>query len=114
MFVTNKVIKEMNKQFREKDSPTDVLSFPLIFDGEAVDFPPDFGQEHFELGEVVISVERAEEQASDFGHTFEREIAFLFVHGVLHILGFDHMTDAQEKDMFGRQKVVLDACGISR
>ncbi|MBI2810519.1 MAG: rRNA maturation RNase YbeY [Candidatus Melainabacteria bacterium] len=114
MFVGNKKIQELNQQFRGKDAPTDVLSFPLIFDGEDVDFPPDFGQERFELGEIVISLEKAQEQALDFGHSLDREIAFLFVHGVLHVLGFDHITKAQEKDMFSRQKLVLDAAGVSR
>ena len=114
MFVGNKKIQELNQQFRSKDAPTDVLSFPLIFDGEDVDFPPDFGQETFELGEIVISLEKAQEQALDFGHSLDREIAFLFVHGVLHVLGFDHITKAQEKDMFSRQKLVLDAAGVSR
>jgi probable rRNA maturation factor len=114
MFVTNKKIQEMNKQWREKDAPTDVLSFPLIFDGEQVDFPPDFGQDTIELGEIVISIEKAQEQAAEFGHSIDREIAFLFVHGVLHILGFDHITKDQEKDMFSRQKVVLAAAGVSR
>jgi probable rRNA maturation factor len=114
MFVGNKKIQELNQQFRDKDAPTDVLSFPLIFDGEEVDFPPDFGQETFELGEIIISLDRAQEQAKDFGHSLEREICFLFVHGVLHVLGFDHITKAQEKDMFSRQKMVLDAAGVRR
>ncbi|HEY9679632.1 MAG TPA: rRNA maturation RNase YbeY [Drouetiella sp.] len=114
MFVGNKKIQELNSQFREKDAATDVLSFPLIFDGEEVNFPPDFGQEEFELGEIVISIDRAQEQADDFGHSLEREISFLFVHGVLHILGFDHITKSQEKDMFGRQKAVLAALGVNR
>lgn len=114
MFVGNKKIQELNQQFRDKDAATDVLSFPLIFDGEDVNFPPDFGQETFELGEIVISLEKAKEQALDFGHSLDREIAFLFVHGVLHVLGFDHITKAQEKDMFSRQKLVLDAAGVTR
>lgn len=114
MFVGNKKIQELNQQFRSKDAPTDVLSFPLIFDGAEVNFPPDFGQEAFELGEIVISIDRAIEQAHEFGHTLDREISFLFVHGVLHVLGFDHMTKADEKDMFSRQKLVLAAAGVSR
>ncbi|HEY9733683.1 MAG TPA: rRNA maturation RNase YbeY [Drouetiella sp.] len=114
MFVGNKKIQELNRQFRSKDAPTDVLSFPLIFDGEDVNFPPDFGQESFELGEIVISIDKAMEQAEDFGHSLDREISFLFVHGVLHVLGFDHMTKAEEKDMFSRQKLVLAAAGVRR
>lgn len=114
MFVGNKKIQELNEQFRSKAAATDVLSFPLIFDGEVANFPPDFGQESVELGEIVISIDRAIEQADDFGHSLDREICFLFVHGVLHVLGFDHITRAQEKEMFSRQKVVLAAAGVRR
>jgi len=114
--VSNRKIRQLNKQWREKDYATDVLSFPLVFDTEqpmpqsAITVP---GMA-LELGEVIISLEKAQEQASDFGHSFERELAFLLVHGTLHILGFDHITKAQEKDMFGRQTEVLTAAGFTR
>ena len=109
--VSNKQIKELNKLWRGKDSATDVLSFPLceIFELKA---PP--GELPWELGEIVISAERALEQAEEFGHSFEREFAFLFIHGCLHILGFDHETAADEKVMFARQKEILDQAGYPR
>lgn len=107
VFVTNDEIQDLNRQWRNKDAPTDVLSFPMD-----ADEPPQ--GEPWELGDVIVSVERADEQAEDYGHSLERELCFLFVHGALHVLGFDHETKKEEKEMFGRQKVVLDSLGISR
>ncbi len=107
VFVTNKEIQELNKEWRHKDAPTDVLSFPM----DADEPPPG---EPWELGDVIISVERADEQAEEYGHSLERELCFLFVHGALHVLGFDHETKKEEKDMFSRQDAVLDSLGISR
>lgn len=105
--VSNRAIKKLNKEWMGKDKPTDVLSFPLMEEAPDEEQP-------WELGEIVISVEKASEQAADYGHSFEREMAFLFVHGALHILGFDHMTPADEKEMFGRQKKILEAAGFRR
>lgn len=107
VFVTNEQIQELNRQWRSKDAPTDVLSFPMD-----ADEPPE--GEPWELGDVIISVERADEQAQDYGHSLERELCFLFVHGALHVLGFDHETKKEEKEMFGRQAEVLDSLGIGR
>ncbi len=107
VLVSNRQIRQLNKEWRDKDAATDVLSFPL----ELV--PPPAGLP-WEIGEVFISLPKAQEQAKEYGHSFKRELAFLFVHGLLHILGFDHLTKAQEKDMFGRQKRILEACGIMR
>lgn len=105
--VSNKEIQKLNKEWRGKDYATDVLSFPLELDFEVDGVP-------FEMGELIISVEKAKEQAEEYGHSFEREMSFLFVHGCLHILGFDHITAKDEKDMFNRQKEILDACGYTR
>jgi len=105
--VSNKEIQKLNKQWRQKDYPTDVLSFPLGLEGGIPGIP-------LEIGELIISAEKAVEQAEDYGHSFEREMTFLFVHGCLHVLGFDHETKAEEKDMFGRQKQILNACGYLR
>ncbi len=105
--VSNKEIQKLNKQWREKDYPTDVLSFPLELEGGIPGIP-------LEIGELIISAEKALEQAEDFGHSFEREMTFLFVHGCLHVLGFDHESKAEEKDMFGRQKQILNTCGYLR
>jgi probable rRNA maturation factor len=109
--VSNAQIKKINKQWRGKNSATDVLSFPLQ-EASELEAPPQ--PIPFELGEIIISAERAWEQAEEFGHSFEREFAFLFIHGCLHILGFDHEVPADEKLMFSRQKEILTDCGYPR
>jgi probable rRNA maturation factor len=112
-FVSNEKIRKLNKDWRGKDYATDVLSFPLIFEESGASFLPDLGgTTELELGDIVISVEKANEQAAEYGHSLERELAFLFVHGLLHVLGFDHETAAQEKDMFSRQTAVLNCVGF--
>lgn len=107
VLVSNAQIKKLNKQWMDKDYATDVLSFPLSLEAPPEPLP-------WEVGELVISVEKALSQAQEFGHSFEREFAFLFVHGFLHILGFDHMEPEEEKEMFGRQKQILLAAGFPR
>ncbi len=107
VFVDNNEIRQLNRQWRNKDAPTDVLSFPMD-----ADEPP--AGEAWELGDVIVSVERAGEQAQDYGHSLTRELCFLFVHGALHVLGFDHETKKEEKEMFSRQDAVLESLGISR
>jgi probable rRNA maturation factor len=110
-FVDNEQIHEMNLQFRGVDRPTDVLSFPL--------FEPDeeLGEdaEAFEnmLGDIVLSLEKARAQAEEFGHSFEREAAFLCVHSMLHLLGYDHETgEEDELDMRRRQAEILESMGL--
>ena len=108
-------IHELNRDFRGIDRPTDVLSFPL-FDGE---FPTEIeedGEKHkIPLGDIVVSMEKALEQATEYGHSFERELAFLCVHSVLHLLGYDHeRSEEEEKDMFRRQNEILDEAGFKR
>lgn len=107
VLVSNRQMKKLNKEWMDKDYPTDVLSFPLTMEAPPKPLP-------WEIGELVISVDKAHEQAEAFGHSIEREFAFLFVHGMLHVLGFDHMNEAEEKDMFGRQKQILDDAGFPR
>jgi probable rRNA maturation factor len=107
VLVSDRSIRKLNRQWRGQDSATDVLSFPL-----ALEAPP--AGPPFEIGEVVISVERAVDQASSLGHSLERELAFLFVHGTLHVLGFDHETPEEEHEMFSRQKDILDSAGFER
>ena len=112
-FVTNEEIHQINRQFRNVDAPTDVLSFPqLTFEeGEEADV-----NENGEivLGDIIISVERAKEQAEEYGHALKMEIAFLTVHSMLHLLGYDHMEKDEEEDMFRRQKEILEIAGIPR
>lgn len=108
VLVSNSQIQKLNKQWMGKDRPTDVLSFPLS------DEPPPSDELPWEVGEIVISLEKTQAQAEEFGHSFERELSFLFVHGMLHVLGFDHVEPEDEKDMFSRQKQILDASGYKR
>jgi probable rRNA maturation factor len=108
ILVTSKRIRSLNRDWMGKDRPTDVLSFPLELEA------PLSAEIPWQVGEIVISVEQAQLQADEFGHSLDRELAFLFVHGMLHVLGFDHMERAEEKDMFGRQKLILDKAGFKR
>jgi probable rRNA maturation factor len=107
-FVSAEEIHSLNKEYRGVDSVTDVLSFPQYESTE------DMEGELIELGDVVICRERAAEQAEEFGHSFEREIIYLFVHSVLHLLGYDHMTDEDKTEMRGREEEVMEYLGIGR
>ncbi len=107
-FVDDDEIALLNKTHRGIDRPTDVLSFPL--------FDEDFEDgEAAALGDIVISLERAAAQAEAYGHSFERELAFLTVHSVLHLLGYDHEEGkAEESEMFDRQEKILARMGLNR
>jgi len=97
-FVDNQQIQELNREFRDKDRPTDVLSFTFQnMNGVPLKI----------LGDVIISAEKALEQSEEFGHSLQREISFLLAHGILHLLGYDHQTEAEEKEMFALQKQLL-------
>ena len=106
----NAYIHTLNKQYRGIDRPTDVLSFALNESEE----PEILDSEVDILGDLIISVERAEEQAADFGHSLTREIAFLTVHGMLHLLGYDHMEEEERLEMEAEQRFVMDKLGITR
>ena len=110
-FTDNKGIQTLNRDFRGLDKPTDVLSFPLT-DYEAIDTP--LADELCgSLGDVVLSLERAREQAEEYGHSLDREIAFLTVHSMLHLLGYDHETgEEDELDMRRRQSEILKNIGL--
>lgn len=113
-FVTNEEIRELNSEYRGVDRPTDVLSFPMI-DGDADEGDIDLYSGAVVLGDIIISAEKAVEQAEAYGHSVERELAFLAVHSVLHLLGYDHeRSPEEEKDMFERQEKILSAAGITR
>lgn len=116
-FVDNEEIRELNQKYRDKDSATDVLSFPLLeFEDTDEDFSneEEYVQEEQLLGDIVISLERAKEQAAEYGHSFEREVAFLLVHGVLHLLGMDHENETDEKQMLEMQDHILSLLQIAR
>lgn len=112
-FVTNEAIHEINKEYRQKDAPTDVISFALEELGEGETAIIAEGMPRI-LGDVIISIDRTREQAEEFGHSFERELGFLAIHGFLHVLGYDHMNEEDEKVMFGKQDEILESFGLSR
>lgn len=103
LIVDNEAIREINKEHRDIDRATDVLSFPM----------DDFEEDGI-LGDLVISSERAEEQRIDYGHSLEREIGFLTAHGMMHLFGYDHMTEEEEKEMFAKQEKILKELNLNR
>jgi probable rRNA maturation factor len=114
-FVTDEEIQQLNKQYRNLDRPTDVLSFAMqdpgldqleiIYDQIAVIEP---------LGDIIISIPRAIAQSAEYGHSVEREIGFLFVHGFLHLIGYDHGDETAEVEMFAKQELILELAGLTR
>ncbi|MGI2326548.1 rRNA maturation RNase YbeY [Planococcus sp. YIM B11945] len=112
-FVTNDMIRDINNQYRGKNEPTDVISFAMeeMGDGE-VEIVGELAPRV--LGDIIISLDRTKEQAADYGHSFERELGFLAVHGFLHLLGYDHMNKEDEIKMFSRQEEILSSLGITR
>ncbi|WKA60090.1 rRNA maturation RNase YbeY [Planococcus shenhongbingii] len=112
-FVTNEVIQGINKEYRGKDVPTDVISFAMEEMGEG-EVEIVGALEPRMLGDIIISLDRTKEQAADYGHSFERELGFLAVHGFLHLLGYDHMNKEDEKEMFAKQEEILSSLGITR
>lgn len=112
-FVSNDEIQEINQMYRQKNEPTDVISFPMetLEEGETEIFG---ANQPRILGDIVISIEQAKEQAKEYGHSLQRELGFLAVHGFLHLLGYDHMTSADEKRMFKRQEDILKSYGLER
>ena len=108
--VNDDEIKELNNAFRGIDKSTDVLSFPLGENGE-YDINPETNA--LMLGDIVISVEHALKQAEEYGHSIDREIAFLTVHSMLHLLGYDHVNnETEEKEMFKKQEEILIKMGL--
>lgn len=108
ILVDNALIHKINKEYRGIDRPTDVISFALE-DDNIVNCP---GVRI--LGDIYISYDKAVEQANEYGHSLLREMSFLSVHGLLHLLGYDHMEKEDEKIMFSRQELILDEYGITR
>ncbi|MFN8634416.1 MAG: rRNA maturation RNase YbeY [Chloroflexota bacterium] len=110
-FVDDDEIQQINQQHRGIDRPTDVLSFPLVDDSVGFALPPDAPRE---LGDVIVSYPRAVAQAEEYGHSVEREVAYLVVHGVLHILGHDHEVPAEQALMRAREESALAVAGLLR
>lgn len=109
-FVSDAGIRKYNREFRGIDRATDVLSFPQVEDG---DIEEAFDGERYQLGDVVLSLERAAAQAELYGHSFEREAAFLCVHSALHLMGYDHeLGECEEADMRRRQRDIMKLLGL--
>ncbi len=104
-------IRELNREYRGRDVPTDVLSFSMVEGEEVVDVNED-GEAI--IGDIIISMERAREQAEEYGHSMEREVAYLTVHGVLHLLGYDHMEENDKEIMRKREEEILELLGLKR
>ena len=111
-FTDNAGIRELNSKFRQIDRETDVLSFPLFdYEGEADE--PVLDEIRNNLGDIVISLEKAQAQAEEYGHSYEREVAFLCVHSMLHLLGYDHeRSEADDLDMRNRQSEIMKLLGL--
>ena len=117
-FVSLEEIHELNREYRGVDSPTDVLSFPMFQDLEEIQ---EYGQqiadleeEDIPIGDVVICMDKIREQAAEFGHSQERETAYLFTHSILHLLGYDHMIDEDKKEMRKREEEVMAELSLTR
>ena len=109
ILVDNEYIHKLNKDYRNIDRETDVITFALE-DDETVLLP----NEDRILGDIYISIDKAKEQAKEYGHSFKRELCFLAVHGFYHLLGYDHQTKEEEKVMFKKQEEVLEEYGVTR
>lgn len=109
IFVDNSYIHELNKNYRNIDRETDVITFALEDDDTIIN-----GSSERMLGDIYISLDKAHSQAKEYGHSFKRELSFLAVHGFYHLLGYDHMTEEEEKIMFGKQEEVLQEFGIKK
>lgn len=113
--VSPEEIRELNRDYRGIDRVTDVLSFPQYENpGEILEAQSRTGDEPAALGDVVICRERAEEQAEEFGHSAERELLYLFVHSVLHLLGYDHMEPEEKSVMRAREEEIMKYLGVER
>ena len=108
IFVDNETIHKINRDYRNIDRETDVISFALE-DNKEIDLA--IGRV---LGDIYVSVDRIKSQAKEYGHSEKREMAFLVIHGLLHLLGYDHMNKEEEEIMFRKQELILDGYGIKR
>jgi probable rRNA maturation factor len=116
--VNNKEMRSLNMEYRGIDKETDVLSFPMAeFIDEVLekeDEDAEYIEEEIALGDIVISMEKALEQSEEFGHSFNRELAFLLVHGMLHLLGYDHEDGASQGEIFDKQELILKEMNLIR
>ena len=114
VFVSPEQIHEMNKKYRGVDRVTDVLSFPMLDNINELQNEIDYFTGEVEIGDIYINPQRAKEQAQEYGHSYRREVCFLALHGLLHLLGYDHIESEDEKVMFALQDKILDKANIRR
>ena len=114
-FTTPEEIKKINKKYRKIDKATDVLSFPM-FEKDELDEKIKSGDFPYEdvLGDVIISIEKVREQAEEYGHSFERELSYMLVHGFYHLMGYDHIEEEDKKEMRPKEEKILSDLKISR
>lgn len=111
----NEEIHKINKEYREVDRPTDVLSFPMYEREDIIKLKEESNDEVEKiLGDIIVSIEKVKEQADEYGHSFERELAYLVTHGMLHLLGYDHIIEDEQKIMRQREEEILGMLNISR
>lgn len=111
----NEEIHKINKEYRDVDRPTDVLSFPMYERDEIADLKNNTDDEIEKiLGDIIVSIEKVREQAEEYGHSFERELAYLVTHGMLHLLGYDHMIEEEKAVMRKREEEILETLNITR
>lgn len=108
------VIKKINKEYRNIDKPTDVLSFPMFQRDEIQELIKKNYEVEDVLGDIIISIPRVKEQAIEYNHSFERELAYMVVHGFYHLMGYDHMEETEKKEMRKKEDEVLNKLGITR
>ncbi|WP_440895877.1 rRNA maturation RNase YbeY [Amphibacillus sp. Q70] len=113
-FVNNRMIQELNRNYRQIDQATDVISFALQEQGEGEIMISGDQRPPLTLGDIVISVDKAKEQAKEYQHSLKREYGFLALHGLLHLLGYDHLNKTDEQIMFNKQEELLNAFGLPR
>ena len=110
----NENIHKINLEQRNVDRPTDVLSFPM-FEREEIKLLKEVSkEEQYILGDIIVSIEKVKEQAEEYGHSFERELAYLITHGMLHLLGYDHMIEEEKEQMRKREEEILGELKITR
>ncbi len=120
VFVDGEEIRRLNRELRNTDKVTDVLSFPALEEikGQALcgeDYPYEIDEEgQLLLGSIAICCDRAKEQAEEYGHSYERELHYLLVHGIMHCLGYDHVTDEGQAEMREKEEYILGKLGITR
>lgn len=114
-FTTPEKIHKINKEYRQVDRPTDVLSFPMF---ERKELEEKIEKQDFEhedvLGDIIISIEKVKEQAIEYGHSFERELSYMIVHGFYHLMGYDHIKEEDKKEMRPKEDKILNELKITR